>query len=490
MRDGHRRAGCRCNVLPCRVWRCPVWRSVVLGRCTLAWACWLGLGAGLFLAGLPLASISPASISPASLSLANLSLVGAPGVAAAEEVPDDSVSRLAATPFSPGELQRILRMAPLPELPRDASNAVADDPRAARLGERLFFDRRLSADGERSCASCHDPRRHWADGRPSSTPPTTTPEVRFPRNAPSLWNSAYNRWFSWDGRADSAWSQALGPLEAEAELGSNRLQLLHLVRGDPELLRAYGEIFGPLPEGVDDPRRFPADARPLPDSPEHPLQRAWGAMHEADRHGANVVFTNLGKALAAFQRGLVVRDTPLDRFVTALRDGGGVSAAPELSPAAVRGLRLFVGRGQCTLCHSGPLLSDGEFHDVGIALTLGHRVDSGRYQGVLHLLQSSFTQAGPYADAPVPAAPVRYLEQKTHQLGQFKTPSLRGAADTAPYMHDGRFATLEEVVRFYDERQGAAPLGHPTTLLQPLGLTDGEVADLVAFLSTLTHGSP
>ncbi|HEX2252969.1 MAG TPA: cytochrome c peroxidase, partial [Thermoanaerobaculia bacterium] len=391
-------------------------------------------------------------------------------------------SPLPSIPLTTAELQRILRMAPLPELPPDASNAVADDPRAARLGERLFFDERLSIDGRSSCATCHDPRRHWADGRPASTP-----QARFARNAPSLWNTAYNRWHFWDGRADSAWAQALGPLEAEAELGSNRLRLLHLVRGDGELRQAYTELFGPLPEGAGDPRRFPADASPVPKSPEHPLQRAWSAMAPGDRHQADVVFTNLGKALAAFERTLVVRDTALDRFVMALRDGGGVSAMPGFSAAAVRGLQLFVGRGQCTLCHSGPLLGDGEFHDLGIALTANHRVDPARHRGVLELLQSPFTKAGPHADAPSPTAPIHFLRQQTDQLGQFKTPSLRGVADTAPYMHDGRFATLEEVVRFYDTRENASPLGHPTTLLQPLGLREDEVADLVAFLESLTH---
>lgn len=379
------------------------------------------------------------------------------------------------------ESRRVLAMSPLPDPPPDPSNAVADDPRAARLGERLFFDPRLSADGHLSCASCHDPDRAWADGRR-----TPLGDERGGRNTPSLWNTAYNRWYFWDGRADSAWAQALGPLEADTELASNRLRLLHLVRGDPELRSAYTALFGPLPEGVEDPRRFPPDARPLPDHLDHPLQRAWASMTEEDRHRANVVFTDLGKAIAAFERRLVVRDTALDRHVAALRQGTP-PAGRGLSPAAVRGLALFAGRGQCTLCHSGPLLSDGEFHDVGIALTTDHRIDTSRYQGTLALLRSPFTRTGRYADAPSPGAPVSYLEPKTHQLGQFKTPSLRGVADTAPYMHDGRFETLEEVVRFYDTRQGAAPLGHPTTLLQPLDLTEIEIGDLVAFLESLTH---
>jgi cytochrome c peroxidase len=383
--------------------------------------------------------------------------------------------------FEEGELRRIVRLSPLPELPADPSNAAADDPAAVRLGERLFFDARLSLDGERSCAGCHQPGRSWTDGRT-----TANPSARFPKNTPSLWNTAFNRWYFWDGRADSAWSQALGPIEADAELGSNRLRLLRLLRSDPELASAYTAVFGPLPRGVDDPARFPADARPIPSQPGHPLHRAWTAMTESDRYLANVVFANLGKAIAAFERTLIVRDTALDRFVAALR-GTGDEDANALSESAIRGLRLFVGRGQCNLCHSGPLLSDGEFHDVGIALGAGYRVDPGRHRGVLELQRSLFTRIGPYADVVSATAPVRFVDQKTEQLGQQKTPSLRGVADTAPYMHDGRFATLDEVVHFYNTRQGAAPLGHPTTLLQPLELGAEQEADLVAFLESLRH---
>ena len=158
------------------------------------------------------------------------------------------------------------------------------------------------------------------------------------------------------------------------------------------------------------------------------------------------------------------------------------------SASALRGLKLFVGRGDCTLCHSGSYFSDGEFHDVGIALGAHYRVDPGRHRGVLTLLQSPFTRIGEYASAVTDSAPVQYLDAQTHQLGQFKTPTLRGVADTAPYMHDGRFDTLEQVVRFYSTRDGASPLGHPSTLLQPLQLSETEVGDLVAFLRALGVG--
>ena len=384
--------------------------------------------------------------------------------------------------FVERELRRILRMSPLPELPPDPSNRVAEDAAAVAFGKRLFFDRRLSGKRDISCATCHNPEQAWADGRRASNP-----NSRFPKNAPSLWNNGFNRWYYWDGRADSAWAQALGPIESPQEMAGNRLAAIHVVHEDPKLAAAYSEIFGPWPSGLDDPTRFPPAARPSPKDLEDPLQRAWASISDVDRQTANRIFSNLGKAIAAFERTLVFADTPFDRFVASLRRGDG---STDLKASAVRGLKLFIGRGQCTLCHSGPNLSDGEFHDIGIAIgpdsdgTL--RVDPGRHRGVYKLLRSPFTRIGQFADAPTPGAPVEFLQQRGHQLGQFKTPQLRNVANTAPYMHDGRFRTLEEVVRFYSTRTGAKPLGHPTTLLQPLNLNDGEVADLVAFLQALS----
>jgi len=371
-------------------------------------------------------------------------------------------------------------MSPVPDLPDDPSNAVADDPRAQELGSKLFFDRRLSPGGEVSCSSCHDPEASWADRERVSDP-----DALFPKNAPSLWNVAFNRWYFWDGRADSAWAQALGPLEDESELGGNRLRVLHRVNDDPELRSSYVAIFGEMPSGLRDPARFPPDARPVPDDLEDPLHTAWASMTEDDRRAANRVFVNVGKSIAAFERQLILRDTRFDRFVVGLDDPSSKGLS-EISPAALRGLKTFVGRGQCALCHSGPLLSDGEFHDVGIALGEGMRVDPGRYNGVLKIQRSSFTRSGRYADAETPYAPIDYLEPMTQQMGQFKTPMLRNVAQTAPYMHDGRFETLTEVVRFYSTRKGATPLGHPVNLLQPLDLTEVEIDDLVEFLHSLS----
>ena len=389
--------------------------------------------------------------------------------------------------LSDSEMQRILSLSPLPELPADLSNAVADNPRAVAFGRQLFFDKRLSSDGERSCATCHDPEQHWTDGEVVSNP-----NARFPKNVPTLWNTAYNRWFFWDGRADSAWAQALGPLEHPDEMGSSRLRIAHVVRSHPDVRREYAAVFGALPLGLDDSARFPLDGKPAPKTPENALHRAWASMTEQDKIAINRLFSNVGKAIAAFERTIVSSDMPLDSFVSQLRAAGTTGNADRarediVTAAELRGLKLFVGRANCTLCHSGPLLSDGEFHDVGIALGAHMRVDPGRHRGVFTLQRSPFTQTGAYADRISPTAPIEYLDQQSQQLGQFKTPSLRGIAQTAPYMHDGRFATLKDVVTFYSTREGAHPLGHSTlTLLQPLDLNDGEISDLVSFLETLS----
>lgn len=384
-----------------------------------------------------------------------------------------------AVDHEPAELRGILRLSPLPALPADPSNAVADNPAAAELGRRLFFDRRLSGRGDTSCATCHDPQRAWSDGRVAHDL-----DSRFRRNVPSLRNSAYNRWYYWDGRADSAWAQALGPIEHPGEMAGDRLAVTRLIADDPGLRRRYEALFGPLPAEIDEFRRFPPHAMPMEASPEDARHQAWLSMREADRLASNRIFSNVGKAIAAFERGILLTDSVFDRYVAALRRRDP-KADELLSSDARRGLRLFVGRGACTLCHSGPLLSDGEFHDVGIALGQGLRIDPGRHRGVQSLLASPFTRIGDYSDAPGAQPPIRYLDLQSDQLGQFKTPSLRGVADTAPYMHDGRFADLRAVVEFYSTRRGARVIGHPTSLLQPLDLDDTEIGDLVAFLRSL-----
>ena len=371
--------------------------------------------------------------------------------------------------------------------PVDPTNAHDNDPRAARLGRMLFFEERLSAPGDVSCATCHDPDHGFSDPHPLSQAVGISE-----RHAPTLLNVAYQRWFFWDGRADSLWSQALSPMEHPAEHGGDRVGLAQTIALDPALRAAYEEIYGPLPD-LFDMARFPSPARPAPDDPLGPAAAAWAAMAEADREAVTQIFVNLGKALAAYQRQLVSVDSSFDRFAAALAEGDeeGLRA---LSPQAVRGLELFLSdRTGCTGCHHGPMLSDREFHNLGLPEAPGvDRADPGRLRGIDKLLTSPFNGLGPHSDAPDDDRvhdKIAFLARGQEQLGQFKTPSLRNVARTAPYMHGGHFATLEEVVRFYVELPSSVQLGHRDEILAPLDLDDQEIADLVTFLESLT-GAP
>src|SRR5262249_55764217 len=156
----------------------------------------------------------------------------------------------------------------------------------------------------------------------------------------------------WDGRKDSLWSQALGPLEDGREHGTSRLAILHVIAGDPAYARAWKAVFGELPD-LADAQRFPPEGRPVPEAPERAPAVAWASMTSEDQELVTRAFANVGKAIAAFERRLVSRSAPFDRFVAGLRanDPAGIAALDE---SAQRGARLFVGKAHCVLCHDGP----------------------------------------------------------------------------------------------------------------------------------------
>jgi cytochrome c peroxidase len=363
-----------------------------------------------------------------------------------------------AVPLTPGEMRTVLSLSPLPEPPRDPTNAVESDPRAVRLGHALFYDARLSGNGKVSCATCHDPAKSWTDGRA-----VFEAIGKGMRNTPALWNAAGNRWFLWDGRTDSLWAQALQPIENPIEMGGSRTAVAALIAGDAALRRDYEAIFGALPD------------RGAPQAPQ-----------EIDR-----AFANAGKAIAAFERTIVTLPSPFDVFVSGLRERRPEKIAALPAPAQ-RGLALFVGRAQCTLCHHGPLLSDREFHNVGLGPSPELPVDRGRWDGVERVLADPFNGQGAYSDAAGHAVNdrVRYVVQKPNNLGEFKTPTLRHVGETAPYMHDGRFATLEDVLRFYSDLPDRPALGHREESLRPLALSAAEIAELGAFLRALSGPPP
>lgn len=383
---------------------------------------------------------------------------------------------------------RIPQHSPLPPLPADSTNRVADDPAAGRLGQFLFFDPRLSRDGRVSCATCHDPKLSFSDGKPLGKGVAATD-----RNTPALWNVAYNRWYFWDGRVDSLWAQVLHPIEDAREMNSSRLEVAHTIARHAELRAAYEAIFGPLP-ALEDWRRFPAVGRPTTLDSPGPEASAWNKMSPADQDAINRVIANVGKAIAAYERRLVSRDSPFDRFVRAVRDGDQAAIA-QYPPAALRGSQIFLEKGNCRLCHSGPNFTDSEFHTVRVRpLGGGEPKDPARRAGVERLLKDPFNAAGTYSDdRRSPAAErLEFLVVRPEFWGAVKTPSLRNVARTAPYMHQGQLRDLDAVIDHYSMFRDALPSDHHAlreTILVPLNLSADAKRDLRAFLESLTDES-
>lgn len=424
-------------------------------------------------------------VAPRHVAVCGCGLAAVVGIAAAGWRATDD----AAVEFTESEVRRILRLSPPGgpgPPPPDETNQYAEVDAASHLGRYLFFETRFSTNGQIGCVTCHQPALAFTDGKQLAQ---GLGDVA--RHSPTLLNVAYSRWFFWDGRADSLWSQALEPIEAANEMGGNRMRCAHLVHDDRQLRAAYTAIFGPMPDLTDE-ARFPPDAREVPRDRTHPHHLAWIAMTADDRQAVNRVYANLGKAIAAYVRRLISNDSPFDRFVSGLRDGDRERLAA-ISPAAKRGLKLFVGRANCTLCHMGPNFTDGEFHNIAIPPLNGQLpVDSGRYRGIEKLKRSEFKASGIYSDAPAGRAARRTasLANGPDNWGNFKTPSLRNVARTAPYMSQGQFATLGEVLHYYSTLENAVQLDHhQEQVLTPLEFTDQETTDLLAFLESLTGAS-
>jgi cytochrome c peroxidase len=349
------------------------------------------------------------------------------------------------------ERAELAKLSPLPPLPVDTPQEVA-------LGQMLFFDDELAGTGNAvSCHTCHDGPA--LDDTPNHV---SLGAKHGPRNSPPIVNSAYYKWSNWGGRFDSQWSLVLGASENPEVMNGTRLAI---VRRVADKYRAeYDAVFPPLEVAV--LARLPATGKPKPaGGPDG----AWEAMAAADRELVDRIFVNVGKAIAAYMRTLVARDAPFDRYAAGDRKA--------ISPEAKRGFKLFLAH--CKSCHGGPHFQDDQFHALGVAQFGEHvpAVDLGRFTDVVPLLASKF------------ATPDRLvgLAQSPAQRGQFRTPTLRNVAVTAPYMHAGQFATLEAVVKFYNAGGGREEAGvTKSPLIKKLELTDAQQADLVAFMTTLT----
>lgn len=361
----------------------------------------------------------------------------------------------------------------LPALPAAPSNVFADNIAAAELGRLIFFDRRFSANGTVSCASCHQPDKYFTDGlvvASSSVKDASglQAHINTQRNTPSLLVSAYGPWLYWDGRKDSLWAQSLEPLENENEHDFSRELVFRLIT--THYYEQYLAVFGEFD--------VPSDA------------------------SITRVFVNVGKALMAFERSLQLTSSRFDVFVYDLAaklaaadttSGPRYLSSDLFSDGEVRGLRLFVGRAGCAGCHNGPLFTNFEFHNVGIPEANRLAVDLGRYAGIEKLRRDEFNCLSQWSDASATnCLELTYLKAQGPELvGAFKTPSLRNVAATAPYMHSGQLSSLNDVIAHYNNPQPPYfdPKQHPSRPhfdIFPLNLSMDEQKHLREFLLTLT----
>jgi cytochrome c peroxidase len=365
--------------------------------------------------------------------------------------------------FTPDERERIASHGPWPPPPvRDPANALEGRAEAITFGRRLFHDGRLSADDRVACASCHVPATGFTDRRATAK----ARRGEGPRNTPTLWDVAQQRWFGWGGATDSLWAASMVPMLATGEMASTVPALAARVRATPDLAAGWRRAHG-----------LPASASIPPDD--------------------EAVVVGLAKALAAWQATIVSPRTPFDEFRDALARGD-VKAASRYPLAAQRGLRLFIGDARCAVCHTGARFSHGEFGDVGVPFFVpasqGGGVDSGRHGGLLALQQGPLTRLGRHHDgdasADARALLTRQLVMEPRHFGEFRVPGLRQLAHTAPYWHDGSARTLREVVHHYSQLDEDRLHADGERILRRLNLSPRQAADLEAFLRTLGSAAP
>lgn len=281
------------------------------------------------------------------------------------------------------------------EYPDDEPHSVQE----VELGKVLFFDTRLSVNHQQSCASCHNPDLGFSDGMANGV---GTMGGTLGRNTPHLYNLAWASAMFWDGRMETLEQQALGPIEAAGEMNMPLSQLIPRLKK----VQYYRDTF----EAV---------------------------------YGDGINKTNLGRAIAAFERTIISDNSPFDQYIA------GDKAA--MSPAAIRGLAIFNGKGNCIDCHDGANFTDDSYHNIGV-----NNGDEGRFA----------------------------ITGNKNMKGAFKTPGLRNIIYSAPYLHDGSAASLEEVIDFYNK--GGNGGENLDKLIKPLGLNAQEKFDLIAFLGALT----
>lgn len=373
------------------------------------------------------------------------------------------------------DILKTLWIGNLPPLKPDPSNRYADNEKAAELGHLLFFETKLSKNGKVSCASCHRPESFFTDTLSQSQGTGTTL-----RHSPSLIGVAYNDWFYWDGRRDNHWSQALNALEAEGEHEGNRLQIVKTISDNDTYRKLYQTIFGDLPTGLS---VFTNAASPRGKDIE---KQAWSNIPKDKAIAINRAFANIGKALAAYQRKLLPSASRFDFYVANII-GEQKNTPPQYKPlneTEIRGLKLFINpNSSCLNCHNGPLMTNQGFHNIGLPDKENSFPDLGRVFGIQAAFLDEFSCKSMYSDcSEKDCAELHYLNLGHLNERAFKVPSLRNVSRTAPYMHDGRFKTLKEVLNHYNtvsiERLKSREL-------LPLKASPQDIEAIIAFLKTL-----
>lgn len=358
----------------------------------------------------------------------------------------------------------------LEQLPTDRSNRVADDERAVSLGRKIFFDTSFSSNGLVACATCHVPDKEFQDGIQLGKGVGTTSRRTMP-----IAGTAYSPFLFWDGRKDSLWAQALGPLESAVEHGGNRTQYAHLV--GQQYREPYEAIFGSLPDLED----VPANAGPVTE-PEAAYN--WSLLSSELKEAVTEIFVNIGKVLAAYERRIQFTKSRFDAYVEELiwveKGSSELLTADEKA-----GLRLFIGKANCLQCHNGPLFTNQEFHNTGVPAVTGLPLDQGRLTGASAVVADEFNCRSRWSDIDREGClELEFMVTDSHELeGAYKVPTLRNVSHRAPYMHAGQFEALKDVLLHYSNAP-SAQIGHSE--IKRLRLNAREILQLEAFLSTLS----
>lgn len=355
----------------------------------------------------PSAGEKPAEEKPATKPAEEKPAVETPAAKPAEEKPGEE-KPAAKAPEAKSEPQALVQVPlGLPPLPIPKDNPLT--PEKIELGKMLYFDKRVSKDGTVSCATCHDPKMAWAEHTPTSI---GIDKKAGPRNSPTVMNAAYATSMFWDGRAATLEEQATGPVENPIEMGHQMSDLVLQLDKIPEYHERFQKVFG-----------------------------------------TPVTKEGFAKAIAAFERTILVGNSPYDRFKA--------GDAHALTEAQKRGLALFERVG-CADCHTPPLFSDYEFHNAGVGM-----------------------------DKPNPDPGRKEVTKNDEDMGAFRVPSLRNVADTAPYFHDGSAKTLEEAVALMAAGGKDNPHRSPDfDTVRQAKITPEQQKDLVEFLKALSGPIP